>query len=163
MADRRPHRPLLVGASAAVGVLVGGILGISGGFWLAARNPGSPGSESVVGHILERLVVAVPYVWLGALLGAVVGWMVLPALFGSAMKWPKVWLGLGVQVVVGLALWLTGAFFASVLDIGAIGSWVFVVLVVVGPPAAGRWFVDRRYPQTVPTDDVLQSGPGPRQ
>jgi len=153
--DRRPRRPLLAAASAAGGSVVGGILGVYGGFWLASRRIGSPRSENVVFRILEGLVEAVPYVWLGALLGAVLGWLVLPAVLGSVMKWPKIWLALGVQVIVGIAVWLTSAYIASVLDVGAI-SWVFVVLMIVGPPAAGRWFVDRGQPQIVPTDDVVR-------
>jgi hypothetical protein len=79
------------------------------------------------------------------------------------MKWPKVWLGLGVQVVVGIALWLTAAFLGSFLDAGAIGAWVLVVLLVLGPPTAGRWFVDRRHLQTVQTDEMPPSGPSPGQ
>ena len=159
MTERRSHRPLLAGASAGLGVLVGGILGVYGGFWLASRNPGSRESESLVLQILEELVEAIPEVWFGALLGAPLGWLVLPVLLGSAMKWPKVSLGLGMQVVGGISLWLTGAFVMSVLDIGAIGAWPFVVLVILGPPAVGRWFVERNHRQT---DERPQSSPGPR-
>lgn len=156
MTERRPHRPLLAGASAALGVLVGGVLGVSVGFWLATQGSRSPGSESASVRLLEglgELLGALPHVLIGGFLGTFLGWLVLPLLLGSVMKWPKVWLALGVQVVVGIALWLTGAFIASVLDLGAIGWWAFVILVIMGPPAGGRWFVERGHPQTVPTDD----------
>jgi hypothetical protein len=164
MTVRRLRRPLFAGLSAALGVLVGGgFLGLYGGSLLALQNFDSSGSENALLQLLELLVEAAPYVWLGALLGAVLGWLVLPSLLGSVMKWPKVWFAFGVQVVVGIALWLTGAFIASVLDVGAVGSWVFVLLVIMGPPAAGRWFVGRSHSQTVPTDDIPQTSPGPRQ
>lgn len=165
MTERRPHRPLLAGASAALGALVGGVLGVYVGFWLAMQGSGPPGSEGAFLRLLEglgELLEALPHILLGAVLGTVLGWLVLPALLGSVMKWPKVWLALGVQVVVGVAVWLTGAFIGSILDLGAIASWAFVILVIMGPPAAGRWFVDRGHPQTVPTDDGPQSNPGPR-
>lgn len=160
MTERRPHRPLLAGASAALGVFVGGVLGVFIGFWLASQGSGSRGSEGVFLRILEglgELLGAFPYALLGGALGAVLGWLVLPSLLGSVMKWPKVWLALGVQVVVGIALWLTVALIGSVVDIGAIGSWVFTVLVVMGPPAGGRWFVEQRHPKKVPTDDGPRS------
>ena len=164
MTERRPHRPLLAGASAVLGVLVGGILGVYVGFWLGSQRSGPPESESAFLRILEALeglLEALPYVLFGALLGAVLGWLVLPSLIGFVMKWPKVWLALAVQVLAGIALWLTGALIGSVLDFGAIGSWAFVVLVIMGPPAAGRWLVERSRPQSVPPDDGLQSSPGP--
>lgn len=161
MTDRRPHRPLVAVASAAVGALVGGILGIQGGFWLASRHSNGPASGFSLFGILKVLTEALPYVWLGGLLGAALGWLVLPALLGTSMRWPKLWLGLGVQVVLGVALWLTGAFIASFLDTGAIASWLFVLLAVTGPPATGRWFADRRVQQTVPTDEVSRSKPRP--
>lgn len=162
MMERRTYRPLLAGASAALGVLGGGILGVYGGFWLASQRAGSPEWESTFLQILQGLFDALPYVLLGALLGAVLGWLIVPSLLGSVMKWPKVWLALGIQVVVVIALWLTGVLIGSVLDIGAIGAWVFVALVIMGPPTAGRWFVERSHPQTVPTDHGPQSSPGPR-
>lgn len=146
MTDRQPHRPLLAGASAALGVLVGGFLGVYVGFWLASQRSGSQEWESAFLQFLQGLFDAFPYVLFGALLGAVLGWLVVPSLLGSVMKWPKVWLALGVQVVAGVAVWLAGAFVGSFLDLGAIGAWAFVVLVIVGPPAAGRWFVERSRP-----------------
>lgn len=160
--ERRLQRSVVAGASAVLGVLVGGILGIYVGFWLASQRSGSPESEGVLLQALEGLFSAFPYILLGGVLGAVLGWLVLPSLLGSVMRWPKVWIALGVQVVVGIALWLIGAFIGSAFDIGAIGWWVFVVLVIVGPPAAGRWFVERSHSQTVPTDGGPQSSPGPR-
>ena len=158
MTEKRHHRALLAGASAVLGVLVGGFLGMYVGLWLASQSFTSPALDILEG--LSRLLEALPYVLFGAFLGAVVGWLVLPSLLGAVVKWQRVWLAFGVQVVVGIALWLTGAFIGSVLDIGAIGAWVFVVLVIMGPPAAGRWFVERGHSQTVPTDLGPPSSPG---
>lgn len=159
---RRTYRPVLAGASAALGVLTGGFLGVYLGFWLASQRSGSPEWESTFLQILQGLFDALPHVLFGALLGAVLGWLVVPSLLGSVKKWPKVWLAVGVQVVIGIALWLIGAFIGSDLDMGPIGAWAFVILVIMGPPAAGRWLVERRHPQTVPTDDGPQPSPCPR-
>lgn len=91
-------------------------------------------------------------------MGALLGWIVAPPVVGFIAKWPKVWLALGVQVVAGIALWLTVGYLATVLDVGGIGAWLFVALVILGPPAAGRWFVERDQPQATPTEDVPQPG-----
>jgi hypothetical protein len=164
MTERRLHRPLLVSASAALGVLVGGVCGVYGGFWLGLQGSDPPESESAFDatlEALERLVEAIPSIWLGALVGAILGWLVTPSLVGFVMKWPKVWLVLALQVLAGIALWLTAALIGSVLDFGAIGAWAFVVLMITGPSATGRWLIERRRPDTVPRDDGLQSSRDP--
>lgn len=153
----RSRRPLIAGAFAGVGVLLGGLLGFFGGWWLSSLSSGSPDSESVFTQFAEGLVGAVPYLWLGTLVGAALGWLIAPPLIGSLRAWPKVWSALGVQVVAGIALWLALAFIASTLDIGAIGAWTFVFLVIIGPPAAGRWLADRGRPEGIQTRDVQQS------
>jgi hypothetical protein len=129
------------------------------GFWLSSQLADSSQFDNAFFQVLEGFGRAVPYVWTGALFGALLGWIVAPAVVGLITKWPKVWLALGVQVVAGIALWLTVAFLATVLDVGVIGAWLFVALVTLGPPAAGRWFVERDQPQATPTDDVPQPSP----
>lgn len=149
VAAASPHRPLLAGGSAALGVLVGGFLGLNFGLWFSDLS-GSPGSDSTFFEALGELFEVISYVWAGTLIGALLCWLATPLLLGLAKKWPKNWLALGVQVVVGIALWLIIAFMATALDLGGIGL-LLVGLVILGSPAAGRWFVERSYSQAIPT------------
>lgn len=158
MTSDRRQRPLLAGVSAAIGVLAGGLLGILIGFWLSSQFADSSQFDNAFSQVLEAFGRAIPYLWAGALLGALLGWIAAPLVVGLIAKWPKVWLALGVQVVTGIASWLAVAFLATVLDVGVIGAWLFVALVILGPPAAGRRFVERDQSQPTPTDDVPQPG-----
>jgi hypothetical protein len=162
MTVRSRRRTLLAGGSAALGVLVGGFLGVNAGLWLSSQVSDAPASDNLIAQGLEVLVEVTPYAWAGALIGALLGWLVAPFLVGIATKWPKIWLALGVQIVVGVAAWVAVAFIATVADVG-IGALLLVGVVILGPPAVGRWFVEHKNPRAIPTDDVPLFGPDSRQ
>ncbi len=97
----RRTRVLVVGLAGVVGALGGAILG----FQLGPVFLEPPGfGESIVARLFEFTAELVIAGWAGAV-GAMAGWLALPAVSRALLRWPEQARSLAFQALSGLVLW----------------------------------------------------------